>query len=465
MVIALLTLMSGNALARAPLGVGEVILLLLGLLWWAMLLAMLKARGHLHAPLLQIGLRLGSLLGAWLVVVLPQLSTLGNEGQDVVLVGQLLLIVWLWQRSLGRAWLGFAYEPLARSFQIGLGVLLVVMLLALVIQPASVLLPTLEASLTIFFFSGLVTLSLARLGIIRQVRTVNGRQADPTRSWLGALVLFSGGLIGVVFVLEVIFSFPSFLWLLHALQPLWDGLGTLVGWLLYALIFLILAPLFDGFSWLIGLVRGHGQSQPQNQPTLSPFTHLTQAQHTTQLPPALLQTGKWGVLAVISLLLLVLVGASLRRWFLPYEAEHLEETREPVERLPRTPKMRRTRGQRQITETLKSARAYYRLLLQTVANTRPALTRQLAETPLEYEQRLHQETDLLGGGSPDEQDIPSSEPRDELILERLTQAYMGERYGQQPLTPQDQAYLQQQMPHLLHFLTSKQRAEHHGSNP
>lgn len=461
--IALLTLLSGSTLARAPLGIGELAVLLLGLLWWAMLLAALKARGHLRSAFLQTLLRLGSLLVVWGIVAFPQLAELGDGAHVIVLVGELLLILWLWQRSCGRARLGFAYEPLARSFRVGLGVLLAVILLALVIQPALVLLPMLEASLTIFFLSGLVTLSLGRLGVIRQVRTVNGKQADPTRSWVGALLLLSGGLIGVVFALEAVFSYASFLWILSALQPVWNGLGTVIGWVLYALLFLFLTPLFDGLSWLIGLVRGHGHRQPQTPPVLSSFTHLTQTQHAAQLPPELLQIGRWVVLGLVGLLVLALVRASLRRWFLPYAAEKLEETREPVERLPRAPTTRRSRSQpRHLIEPLESARAFYRLFLHTLADARQELARQPSETPLEYEQRLHQEGESLDTGSANEQDAAVFAPQDALTLETLTQAYMAERYGHQPLDAHQHASLRQQMPHLLHTLTRTPASEHHG---
>lgn len=465
MVIALLTLLSGNTLARAPLGVGEVILLLLGLLWWAMLLAALKARGRLRASFLQTPLRLGSLFVAWGIVAFPQLAGLGDGAHTVVLVGELLLVLWLWQRSLGRARLGFAYEPLARSFRIGLGVLLTVMLLALVIQPALILLPTLEAGLTIFFLSGLVTLSLGRLGVISQVRTVNGKQADPTRSWVGALLLLSCGLIGVVFALEAIFSYSSFLWILSIFQPVWNGLGTVVGWVLYGLLFLLLTPLFDGLSWLIGLVRGHGQGQPQQQPVFNPLTHLAQAQHAAQLPAELVQIGRWVVLGMLGLLVLILVRASLHRWFLPYDAEKLEEIREPVARVPRPPTTRRTRAQRRrLGETLDSARAYYRLFLRTLAHARAELTRQPAETPLEYAQRLSQHADGLDKEPGSEQDAAFSDSQDALILETLTQAYMAERYGQQPLDEQHQSSLHQKMSHLLDALTRKSPATRERSN-
>ncbi len=339
------------------------------------------------------------------------------------------------------------------------------MLLALVAARGAMLLPDLEASLTLFFFCGLITLSFTRLGILRQVRTVNGKQADPTRAWLGALTLFSCLLIALVFLLEAMFSYPSFLGIVHLLQPLWDGLGTLAGWLLYAFIFLVLTPLFAVLSWVIAWFRtlGNGGKQPTPLP-VSPFVHLTNGKSPpTQLPPELLSIGRWVVLGAVGLLLLVLVQASLRRWFLPYDAQQLEETREQLDRLPqqRRPKTQRKKQGTRLSGTPASARAHYRLLLQTIAAARPALTHQPAETPLEYEQRLRVQIDTLSVTQEDRQDADQaelaeqSEQPDAVILHALTQEYMEERYGQQQPDPQQQSYLRQWMPRLLKTLTGK----------
>jgi hypothetical protein len=464
MVIALFTLLGGSTLAHVPLGIGAVLLLQLGLLWWAMALAFLQISGRLRSGRVLAMLRLCGLLIAWLLVSLPRLAVLGSGTQDVILAGELFLVLWLWYRGLTRARLGFSHEPLATAFTVGLGVLLAVMLFTLVAKPALPLLPQLQASLTIYFLSGLVTLSLARLGVLRQARTQSGKQADPTRSWVGALTLFSGVLIVLVFLLEAAFSYTSFLEMMQLLHPVWDVLGTLVGWVLYALVFLVLSPLFALFSWLIGLIRGNGKGQQTIQPPSSPLAHLSNLQHPTGLSPELVSIGRWVVLGIAGLLLLLLVRASLRRWFLPYDAEQLEETREQLDRRlftsPRQPRTRRARSpQAPFSGDPNSARAQYRRLLHTVAAARPDLAHQLDETPLEYEQRLGPHVDPgnvpVGDEQVTSQKAKQVDPPVGRVLETLTQMYQEERYGGQELLPQQQADLHTWMPRLLEVFTGK----------
>lgn len=461
MVLALGTvLVSGNS-ANAPLGVGQLALLQLGLLWWAMALAFFQARGHLRVPRVHALLRLGSLFVAWLVFTVPHVWYGWSSADDVLVPCECLYIFWIWHRSLSRARLGFAYETIAASFKICLGILLGLMILALMVSRSSLFLSALEASLTVFFVCGLVALSLTRLGILRQVRSVNGKQADPTRTWLAALTLFSGLLIALVFLLEAVFSYSSVLWLLGLLQPLWNTLGTLIGWVLYALAFFVLQLLFALLSWLFGLLRGQdGQHQTVQAPT-SPLTHPDNVRQPGSLPPELFMIGRWIVLAGVGLVLVFLIRATLRRWFLPYDAEQLEEIRERLDRRTlrkprREPRKRRREGPAlDLLPQPESARAWYRLFLHTTTTASPSLARQPAETPLEYEQRLRPH---LGGLQPPPSPV-STHPPGEAVLHELTESYVEERYGHQPLSRQRQTYLRHWMTGLIQQMRSVREGE------
>ena len=459
--LAFLAVLFGGMPADAPLSMGALLLLLLGLLWWAMLLAHWQARGRLRSARLRALLRLCGLLLAWGALCVPFLSRLpdlASGPRAFLLGGEFLLAFWFWRRALGRARLGFSYEPLATSFKIGLSALLGLMLLILLTPQPSILLPVLENSLTIFFLSGLVTLSLARLGTLRQTRLANGRQADPTRSWLGALVMLCTCLIVLVFLLEAVFSYASFLWIVHAVQPVWDALGTVVGWLLYLLVVGVLAPLFNLVSWVLDRLKGGNSAQPAARPPSSPLARFANGQHLTQLPPTLLSIGRWVVLGAAALLLLLLVRASLRRWFLPYDAEQFEETRERLERVSASRPPRRARIKRRIArfaEPLDSVRAYYRLLLRTVAAAHPDLAHRLDETPLEYEQRLRPHLARLGTEQP--QPVLSIQ-QDTATLRMLTQDYLAERYGQESPSPSRWSTLRQSMPGLLNTLGRQVKA-------
>ena len=459
--VVFLTVLVGGAPTDAPLSVGEILLILLGFLWWALALAYAQGREIFRSTSLRTALRLCSLFVAWGVLSWPflmHLSDLASGPRAFLLGAELLFALWLWRRSLGRARLGFAYEPLSTTFKIGLGALLFIMLFVLLIPQAQQILPMLESSLTIFFFSGLITLSLARLGTLRQVRLASGRQADPTRAWLGALTLFSSLLIALVFLLEAVFSYTSFLWVLHALQPVWDALGTVVGWLLF-LIVIVLTPFLDLASWLIGLLRSGG-AKPQ-APISSPINPLTRLnpRQLVQLPPELLIVGRWLVLGIAVLALLLLVRASIRRWFLPYDTEQIEETREHLERLapqrePRSARKKRRTNDARAIGPLDSARAYYRLLLHTVARTRPELAHQQDETPLEYEQRLRGQVETLLA---EQVQAAQPQPPETSVLQTLTREYMAERYGQQPPSAAQQSYLRRWMPHLLRTIENRSR--------
>ena len=74
-----------------------------------------------------------------------------------------------------RAQLGFEYGELATSFKVGFGVLLGILLIAIVFPELQALRDALANALPLFFLSGLVTLSLIRLGAIRNThRALDG---------------------------------------------------------------------------------------------------------------------------------------------------------------------------------------------------------------------------------------------------------------------------------------------------
>ncbi|MBE3559973.1 MAG: hypothetical protein IMW89_12205 [Ktedonobacteraceae bacterium] len=462
MALALLTLVVGGTIADVPIGPAQLALCMLGLLWWAMLVASWQMRGHVQrggqrTPMLAL-LRLGSLLLVWGLVVGPYVPALWRGSDLGVVIIDLLLLFWLWRRSLARARTGFEYASLASSFKVSLGILLAVLVLAVLVPRGSSLLSALEGSLTLFFLSGLVALSLARLASVRTLRLAAGEQADPTRFWLLALALFGCGLTALVLVLEALFSYGSLIWLVTALRPVWEMLGTLLGWLLYVLLLIVLSPLFALFSWLFNLIGlSKGQPVTIRQP-VSPFSHLANAQHPVQLAPQWLVAGQWTALALIALLLIVLVRAALRQWVHAPERAHVDETRERLDRQAILAERRqRHRDRRQATAGAEnvplpaadSARAYYRLLLSSLAQARPEAARHLDETPLEYEARLHPV--LNTHAAPADADEPSALS----IFHQLTEDYLCERYGQQQLEQPRRAYLRTWVPRLIRRLTGQ----------
>ncbi len=83
MALAFLAVLFGGTPASAPLGVGEIALLLLGLLWWAMALAYFQTRGRIRSPQAMTFLRLCGLFVAWGILGLSQLPHLADLGLDL----------------------------------------------------------------------------------------------------------------------------------------------------------------------------------------------------------------------------------------------------------------------------------------------------------------------------------------------------------------------------------------------
>ena len=458
----LLTLMVTGTKAIPPIGAGGIALAALGLLWWAMIVERVirrSSRGRRAAWLHFLGWFV-----AFVVIVGPHLPSL-VKGEHIfaALLGT-ILVTWLWRRSIPRAQAGFEYGQFVTSFKVGFGVLLGILLIVIVLPELHTLREALGSSLPVFFLSGLVGLSLVRLGAIRKSRrALDGvPQADPTRAWLLALTLFGVALVAIVIAIEAVFSFASFEVVLSALAPLWNALGTLVGWILYAIIFL-LSPLFYLLSFLIGLLTNrNARTQPQStNPKPSP---IHQPWSPQSIPPEVLAIGRWVFLALALIAVLLVVGASLRRWRMRGDDEGVEEVREELDARTllgerwREWWKRRRRGTSDMPalEPLDptSARARYREMLQAVVMERDDLARMPAETPAEYEARLLVH---LENAAPNAQELHSGEhlPPEPAILDELTRAYMSERYGGKLTRERQRAHLQAWVPYLVARLTGR----------
>ena len=183
LVIVLLAVMVIGTKAIPPIGAGGIALAALGLLWWAMIVERAirrSAKGRRAAWLHSLGW-----LVAFGVIVGPHLPSL-VKGEHIfaALLGT-ILVTWLWRRSIPRAQAGFEYGQFVTSFKVGFGVLLGILLIVIVLPELHTLREALGSSLPVFFLSGLVGLSLVRLGAIRNSRrALDGvPQADPTCAW------------------------------------------------------------------------------------------------------------------------------------------------------------------------------------------------------------------------------------------------------------------------------------------
>jgi len=179
---------------RTVLGLDSVsiILLLLGLHWWAMFVkhVMQHGLGKKRATFLQlvgVCVAFGATLGT-------HLSLIGNI-PSLVLCGA--LIVWFWRLGVQQAQVGWLDEQLITSFKVGFIILLALLCLAVTnFASTKVLLSDLTYAMPMYFLSGLIALSFQRLIITRRAyirETPGSLQADPTRTWFIVLTILLGG--------------------------------------------------------------------------------------------------------------------------------------------------------------------------------------------------------------------------------------------------------------------------------
>jgi hypothetical protein len=461
LLIALLTFVVAGNVAAAPIGTAGIALINLTLFWWAMFV---ESRIQ-HA---QAGRRLAWLHAiGWLVVLvvsigiylLPATLTWQSVPASLLLT---ILVTWLWQRNMHRTQTGFEYEQFATSFKVSFGLLLGILLIAIAFPELQALPDELAASLPLFFLSGLVTLSLVRLGAIRNVRRSSDESlADPTRSWLFGLSLFGVILVALVFLVESVFSFSLLEMGVSALAPVWNALGVAVSWILYALIIVVFTPLYYLFSFVFGLLAHNGNKQQQQQQAgfQSPFRQKI-SPHT--LSPEVIAIGRWVLLVIALIVIFLVVRASLMRWFSRANDQGVEEIREGLD----APSLlgerwrawwnRRRRSSPTLFEPLDptSARARYREVLQAAATSRSELARRPSETPIEYEARLlaYLESEMQSSSN---QVQRGDKAMDTAILEELTHAYVLERYGGKRINHPERIYLQTWVPRLIGRLTGK----------
>ncbi|HVB74137.1 MAG TPA: DUF4129 domain-containing protein [Ktedonobacteraceae bacterium] len=462
LLIALLTVLVAGTGASASFGAGFIALVALALQWWAMIverIATRKLRGKQIVALHALGW-----LSAFAVGVGPYLAAMERlENLFNILLGT-VLVTWFWRRGMLRAQAGFEYGALARTFKAGFGILLGILLIAILSPELQTLRDGLTSALPVFFLSGLVMLSLVRLGVIRASRRVlddDAQQADQTRSWLVALTVFGVILVAIVIVIESVFSFATFELVLTALAPLWNALGTLVGWILYGIIF-ILSPIFYLISWLVGLFQQHGSSNPQQQSAKPPKSPIQQSLNSRSFPPELLTIGRWVFLALVLLITLLVVRASLRHWLVRNSDEGVEEERESLDARSLLGQHWREWWQRRrrrdnnagALEPLDpaSARARYREMLQALATSNVDLARTPTETAVEYQARLR--LHFAEAALSDRPTCPDA-LTDDMMLAELTQIYANERYGGKFTDERHRANLSIWVPRLIGRLTAK----------
>jgi len=428
--------------------------LLLGATWWTRWLL-----GHEWSPIGQrTGITLGWALstlfllrlrvypiGAYGPLNFAWLMGIGTGNRWALVTGLVVLATYLWWRALMTGRTEIDFDDLALRFKIGLGAVVLSLLLAGTApsQAQISLLAMLGLILPLFFFTGLVALSLARLARLRQQRSASSNPAmNPTRTWLLALSGASAGILALAFGIEQIFSYQALQELAWALQPAWSAITaafSVVATAVAYAIFFILSPLITSLQ---GLAKRHGVTPPRaGQP---PRIHAT----SFTIPPIWITAGHWLLIGLGIITALLILWITLRH-FTVFRTETVAEEREGLDAasLLRTqlrdllarlgawlrphPHNQTTDGLAGLPSPIRAIRLLYRDLLHTAAAA--GLERLPAETPDEFAQRLCQQLppeNPLAAATPPVSGT-AAVPRDQ-GLAVLTSVYTAARYNGPP---------------------------------
>lgn len=466
LVVLLITLVTTSTVTAHLVTTGGIVLLALGLLWWAMFVESVLRRTQ--RATLANWLYLVGWLAAFAAIGWPYFPRLLNAVSIAALFLDALLVTWFWRCGMRRAQVGFEYGQVITSFKVGFSVLLGMLLLVILLPQETGIRDALASATPVYFLSGLIGISLVRLGGIRRGRRAqDDGQSDPTRPWLFALAAFGVSLLVLTFLIEVIFPFHSFESVLTVLNPLWDAIGTLLGWLLYGIVFL-LWPIYLLIDFLTGLVRGKGN--PQQGQTVNQHKSLLKGpQKPPEIPPVLYTIGRGVLIGLAVLAVLLLIRALLKRRMVGGRDDAVEEVRERLDarsllgqRWREWWKRRRRKGAAGLAlDRLdpNSARARYREVLLATAVAGDELARQPAETPAEYQERLRKHlSQPVKRTAMQSTDSDIVQPTGAEILEELTDAYERERYGGRRTDEGKRTQLRAWVPQLLKRLSGHERS-------
>ena len=428
----------------------SITLLLLFLHWWSMGTRYVFERRGASPGLFTFY----DILGIVVALVLLTVTHLALMADPTFLFVSLVVTGWSWKRGADRARAGLNEEQLINAFKVGFIVLLVVMFFALIALVASSpeLANTLLRDLPIFFLAGMITLSFARIGIVKkeQARHTPGRRREKMGSWLTILTITWIALVAVSIALETL----PLQTIMDLLGPLWYVIGLLAATIAYVLDFIV-TIINEFFALIIALIVLLLHLQISRRQPDAP--HQAQAVHATQD-----SSTEMFILRVLVVVVVIVATIVITRFLQKRRQAGLddtldeEEVREGLDINQILRARREERRQRQQALPLAaleqdSIRARYRDFLASMAARGEDFARHPEETPIEYQRRiLHAARDIPAA---------SDTPADLAILDTLTRAYSLERYGGRQADGERQNFLRRWMPHLVQrfseHLTSK----------
>ncbi|MHB9145117.1 MAG: DUF4129 domain-containing protein [Symbiobacteriia bacterium] len=320
-------------------------------------------------------------------------------------------ILFFWWRGILALQYHRSHEELAGVFP-----RLVLWQLALLLLPAAAAVQTMLTAIFGLFTAGLLSLAVSQLLAVRQTEGYVDRGDGRRFGWRPVTVVLLMAAAGGVFLLGRILAGPAFpgfkALFVAALTHILDAAASLI--MPVALVIgRILEPII---RWIAAFAHAHrttSEGVANGNPADSLFPHVT----PRELPALLVYMLRWGGLAGLALLAVLIVLRSIAPVFLIDDAD-VPEDRErlrPDEGLSTEPKRRRQRQRSAEESPLAAIRRVYRQFQSLLGNR--GLPRAAAETPAEY---LHR----LTGAYPAWTEWSA----------RLTALYMKARYGPESLS-------------------------------
>jgi hypothetical protein len=376
-------------------------------------------------------------VGDWLGALGHDVVTGGSRPSGVV--GLLLLTGYIWWRGLRLGQAPPHGERLAGTLKYGLGLIVVIIILAASVPGAArgPLLGRLALLLPLEVFAGMACLAMAQ-AVVQRRAVREGATPDARAPWLGFALTLSGLTVALAFAFTLIFSFDNLSGALASLGPVGAALDAGLRWLLYGVSYVIFFVFGGIINWIYRARRGRETPvRPPASPTSNPHA-CTTAGCLPNLPPAegiAVAVVLGVVIAAVLAALLYAIYRSLKTLRRETDDDDAWERRESLD-------VRALLGA-QLRELLAglvphaapatplpegSVRRLYHDVL--VAAEHAGTGRQPSETPDEFSPRLAAGTRDAGQPA----DTPSA-PADDVTI--LTAAYDRVRYGDTPDARED----------------------------
>jgi hypothetical protein len=270
----------------------------------------------------------GFLSGRWFVHIGQVLGVTFAHPRTIVIA--LPAMLYLWWRGIILGQSTSYFKDIYRSFLLGMVALIVLIILWQISSASGTFQkpgPGIGLNVIAFFFFGLMAIAICHLYLMRSAMPREEAALTSIRRWLPIMLGVIGGMVLIGFGVASIFSAEFFESVGHGAGVVFDFLGKIFNYILIPFNYL-----FEGIFWLLrfilSLIRGNQPSQPDGtgNMTLPEFTAIT----SKEWPPAVTETIKWLVIAVIAAVIVFILAKAISRFRTQHAREEIEEIHESL---------------------------------------------------------------------------------------------------------------------------------------